>query len=114
MPIKLSGKLSGKKYLSALTLCLLATLATYAQTNNTELNLTLGEQRVRFAPTRSFQEMRLEVVNSVGEVVFTHTTSEAEFDWNLRTGNSESLTPGLYRYAVTLKFSEELTRQPHH
>ncbi len=76
-----------------------------------ELNLTLGEQRVKFAPTRSFQEMRLDVVNSVGEVVFTHTTTEAEFDWNLRASNNESLTPGLYRYALTLKFSEDLSRQ---
>ena len=76
-----------------------------------ELNLTLGEQRVKFAPTRSFQEMRLEVVNSVGEIVFTHTTTEAEFDWNLRAANNESLAPGLYRYALTLKFSEEQTRQ---
>ncbi len=76
-----------------------------------ELNLTLGEQRVKFAPTRSFQEMRLDVVNSVGETVFTHTTTEAEFDWNLRAVNNESLTPGLYRYALTLKFSEDLSRQ---
>ena len=76
-----------------------------------ELNLTLGEQRVKFAPTRSFQEMRLEVINSVGETVFTHTTTEAEFDWNLRAANSEALAPGLYSYVLTLKFSEELSRQ---
>ena len=55
--------------------------------------------------------MRLEVINSVGEIVFTHTTTEAEFDWNLRAGNSEALAPGLYRYAVTLKFGEDQSRQ---
>jgi hypothetical protein len=80
-------------------------------TNSTVLNITLGEQRVKFAPTRSFEEMRLEVVNSVGEIVFTHTTAEAEFDWNLRAGNGEPLAPGLYQYALTLKFSEDQARQ---
>ncbi len=89
--------------------------ATYAQTNNSaqaaELSIALSEQRIRFAPTRSFLEMRLEVVNSLGETVFIHATSEAEFDWNLRASNGETLAPGLYRYALTIKFSEELSRQ---
>ena len=73
-----------KNRLAIVFLCLLAASAAFGQNVAPELNITLGEQRVRFAPTRSFQEMRLEVVNSVGEVVFTHTTTEAEFDWNLR------------------------------
>ncbi len=101
----------------AIWLCCLMVAAAFsalAQVTPTEpatLNLTLGEQRVKFAPTRSFQEMRLEVVNSVSETVFTHTTTEAVFDWNLRASNNEALTPGLYRYALTLKFSEDLSRQ---
>ncbi len=99
-----------RSLLILLSLCLLTTLTAYAQTPP-ELNITLGEQHVRFAPTRGFLEMRLEVVNSVGEVVFTHTTAEAEFDWNLRASSGESLEPGLYRYALTLKFSEETTHQ---
>ncbi len=82
-----------------------------AQAQSNVLNITLGEQRVRFAPTRSFQEMRLEVVNSVGEIVFTHLTSEAEFDWNLRAGSGDALTPGLYRYALTLKLNDDQARQ---
>ncbi len=93
--------------LALLALALFAT-SSYAQTP--ELNLTLGEQRVRFAPTRSFLDMRLEVVNSVGEVVLTHTTTEAEFEWNLRAGNGETLTAGLYSYALTIKFGADLTR----
>ncbi len=92
-----------------------AAQATYGQSSGTqtapELNITLGEQRVKFAPTRSFQEMRLEVVNSVGEIVFTHLTTEAEFDWNLRAGNSEALVPGLYRYTLSLKFGADQSRQ---
>ena len=76
-----------------------------------ELNLTLGEQRVKFAPTRSFQEMRLEVVNNAGETVFTHLTTEAEFDWNLRAGNGEPLVAGLYSYVLTLKFEAEQAHQ---
>ncbi len=84
----------------------------YGQNNATpELNLTLGEQRVKFAPTRGFQEMRLEVVNSTGEIVFTHLTAAAEFDWNLRAGNGEPLAAGLYSYVLTLKLSEEQTSQ---
>ena len=100
-----------KKNLVIACLCLCLAPAVYGQNVAAELNITLGEQRVRFAPTRSFQEMRLEVINSVGEVVFTQLVTKAEFDWNLRAGNGEALTPGLYRYALTLKFSEELTRQ---
>ena len=103
--------MSLKNSLAIVLLCLFAASAAFGQSVAPELNITLGEQRVRFAPTRSFQEMRLEVVNSVGEVVFTHTTTEAEFDWNLRAANSESLAPGLYRYALTLKFGEDQTRQ---
>jgi hypothetical protein len=76
-----------------------------------ELNITLAEQRVVFAPTRSFQEMRLEVLNSNGESVFSYFTTEATFAWNLRAGNGETLTPGLYRYVLTLKLSEERMRQ---
>ncbi len=97
--------------LATVALCLLAASAAFGQNVAPELNITLGEQRVKFAPTRSFQEMRLEVVNSVGEIVFTHLTTEAEFDWNLRAGNSEALVPGLYRYTLALKFGEDQTRQ---
>ena len=98
--------------LSLLCLCLLAASAAYAQTPVApELNLTLGEQRVKFAPTRGFQEMRLEVVNNAGETVFTHTTAEAEFEWNLRAGDGEPLGAGLYSYVLTLKFSEEQSHQ---
>ena len=101
-----------KHYLTILCISLFVACAAYAQTNLApELNLTLGEQRVRFAPTRSFQEMRLEVVNNAGETVLTHSTTEAEFDWNLRGGNGEPLTAGLYSYVLTLKFNEEQVRQ---
>ena len=102
-----------QSYLWALCFCCFTTLTLYGQNNAgaPELNITLGEQRVRFAPTRGFQEMRLEVVNSVGEIIFSHSTTEAEFDWNLHAANSESLAPGLYRYALTLKYSEDLSRQ---
>ncbi len=97
---------------AVLCICLLVASAADAQTNPaTELNLTLGEQRVKFAPTRSFQEMRLEVVNHAGETVFTHLTTDAEFDWDLRAGNGEPLSAGLYSYVLTLKFSEERLRQ---
>jgi hypothetical protein len=94
--------------LLAVTLLSLTCNAAFAQTSTPhELNITLGEQRVKFAPTRGFQEMRFEVLNSVGEVVYTHLTTEAVFDWNLRAGNGEALAPGLYRYNLSLKFSEE-------
>ncbi len=100
-----------KNSLAIVFLCLLAASAAYGQSVAPELNITLGEQRVKFAPTRSFQEMRLEVLNSVGEIVFTHLTTEAEFDWNLHAGNSETLVPGLYRYTLSLKFGADQTRQ---
>ncbi len=101
-----------KHGLTVLCICLLVASAADAQTNPApELNLTLGEQRVKFAPTRSFQEMRLEVVNSAGETVFSHLTADAEFDWNLRNDNGEPLSAGLYSYVLTLKFSEERVRQ---
>ncbi len=100
-----------KQNLAIVFFCLLAASAAFGQSVAPELNITLGEQRVRFTPTRSFQEMRLEVVNSVGEIVFTHLTTEAEFDWNLRAGNSEALAPGLYRYTLALKFGEDQSRR---
>lgn len=78
-----------------------------AQSPDSQLNITLGERRVKFAPTRSFQEMRLEVSNSLGEQVFVNATTEAEFIWNLRSNNDEALAPGLYAYVLTLRFSAE-------
>ncbi len=100
-----------KQNLATVFLCLFAASAAFGQNVAPELNITLGEQRVKFAPTRSFQEMRLEVLNSVGEIVFTHLTADAEFDWNLRAGNSEALAPGLYRYTLALKFGADQARQ---
>jgi hypothetical protein len=83
--------------------------AAFAQQATVELNITLGNQRVTFAPTRGFQEMRLEVVNSNGESVFAQFTTEASVAWNLRAGNGEALAPGLYRYRLILKTGEEQT-----
>ena len=97
--------------LMALCACFILAALAYAQSSDHSLNITLGEQRVKFMPTRSFQEMRLEVLNQVGEIVFSHTTVEAEFDWNLRSGNGDALAPGLYTYRLALKFSEDQTRQ---
>ena len=64
-----------RTWMITISLCGWLACAVFAQTTAPELNITLGEQRVRFAPTRSFQEMQLEVVNSVGETVLTHATT---------------------------------------
>ncbi len=103
-------------FLAALCFCLLAGSTAWAQTqNNTpappELNITVGEQRLKFAPTKAFVEMRLNVFNSQGELVYGMATAEAELQWPVKTNNGEALTPGLYAYVLALKYGEGDERQ---
>jgi hypothetical protein len=88
--------------------CLLAalTLTAAGQTATPELNITFGEQRLKFAPARTFQEMRLSVFNSQGELVYGASTAEAELSWPIKTNNGEALAPGLYRYVLALKYGD--------
>jgi hypothetical protein len=109
-------KTTQRTFLLALCLCILAIGTTWAQTNNTgaapaELNITVGEQRLKFAPTKAFLEMRLNIFNSQGELVYGTATAEAELQWLVKNNNDEALVPGLYAYVLTLKYGENDERQ---
>ena len=104
-------KLTLRHSLMAFVISLLTAFSLYAQNAAPDLRIALGEQQLRFAPTRSFQEMSLSVVNHVGETVFSQVTTDAEMNWNMRSGNGEALAPGLYSYALTVQYTADLAHR---
>jgi len=105
-----------RHFIATFCFVLLASVAGLAQNNQAgqaapELNLTVGEQRIKFVPTRPFQEMRLNVFNSQGELVYIAATAEAELLWPIKAENGDPLSPGLYAYVLTLKYGENDERQ---
>jgi hypothetical protein len=75
------------------------------------LNITIGEARNMFAPTRAFEQMRLSIFNSQGELVYGAATNEAELSYALKTNNGDALMPGLYAYVLALKYGENNERE---
>ena len=95
----------------ALCLCMSLAWAVLAQQPAVELNITVGEARLKFAPTRAFQEMRLSVFNSQGELIYGTATTEAELLWPVKDNNGNGLAAGLYRYELSLKFGDQNERR---
>jgi hypothetical protein len=91
---------------------LLATLlyasAVLAQNNKPEteaLNVTINrQQQVTFAAPASSQEVRLEVINQRGEVVYdSGPVSGPDLSFALKNSSGEAIPSGLYTYTLTVK-----------
>jgi hypothetical protein len=77
-----------------------------AATISKEATIIIEQNRVRFTAQKSGQEMRLQIFDHAGELVYdSGATSEPEILWSLQNGDGEELNNGLYAYTLTIKES---------
>src|SRR5262249_16726933 len=77
---------------------------TSRDTNSREVTIIIQQQQLRFTAPSSAQEVRLEVFNQAGEVVYdSGLVSGPELSWALQNTSGEAVPSGLYAYALTLK-----------
>jgi hypothetical protein len=69
-----------------------------------EVTIIIQQHQLRFAAPASAQELRLEVFNQAGEMVYdSGLMSGAELSWTLRNLSGEAVPSGLYAYTLTVK-----------
>jgi hypothetical protein len=99
-------KINGR---SAFTIAFLLLSALFvsaqAQTPNlTTVNLTADPERVHIAAEGDVTELRLEVVNEAGEIVFeSGAITGNTLDWKMRDAQGERAAPGTYLVTVTFR-----------
>lgn len=88
------------------------TLLAFAQNTPAKLSVVIGEHKIKFTPLGQYQELRLEVHNNVGELIYdSGALAEADLNWDLRDSNGQPLAPGLYAYTVSIKAPD--AAEPH-
>ncbi|MGH9767285.1 MAG: hypothetical protein ACREAB_07605, partial [Blastocatellia bacterium] len=71
---------------------------------SSEVTIIIQQQQVRFTSHKPFEEMRLQVSNQSGEVVFdSGPVTVAEINWPLRNVSGEAIKSGLYAYTLSIK-----------
>ncbi len=101
---------SAKQFL-AIFLCLLMCLPSVsaqdpqsAATISREVTIIIERQQVRFTAQKAVEEMRLQVFDQAGELVFDSGPGvQPEIVWALRNGSSEMIKSGLYAYRLSIK-----------
>src|SRR5262245_57411527 len=69
-----------------------------------EVTVVIQQQQLRFIAPASTQELRLEVLNKAGELVYdSGFVAGAELSWDLRNAGSVEIPGGLYAYTLTIK-----------
>ncbi|MGH9767741.1 MAG: hypothetical protein ACREAB_09945, partial [Blastocatellia bacterium] len=62
-----------------------------------EVTIIIQQQQLRFAAPASTQEVRLEVFNQAGEVIYdSGLVTGQELSWALRNASGEAVPSGLY------------------
>ncbi|MDQ3011392.1 MAG: hypothetical protein M3X11_11895 [Acidobacteriota bacterium] len=89
-------------------LCLPAMQAQDAQQPSakasSDVTIIIQQEQVRFAAQRAVAEMRLQIFDHAGELVYdSGSVTEPELNWPLQNGNGEALRSGLYAYALSIK-----------
>ena len=69
-----------------------------------DVTIIIQQQQVRFVAQKAGEEMRLQVFDQSGELVFDSGAVEAtEVNWPLQAANGEMLKSGLYAYTLSIK-----------
>lgn len=69
-----------------------------------EVTIIVQQDKVRFSARKAIAEMRLQVFDTTGDLVFdSGAIVESELIWAMETGNGAPLKSGLYRYQLLLK-----------
>jgi hypothetical protein len=82
-----------------------------------KVTIIIQQQQLRFAAPASTQEVRLEVFNKAGELVYdSGFVAGAELTWGLRNMGGAEISSGLYAYPLTIKDADSetpMTRRGH-
>lgn len=93
-----------------------------AQTPNTnaqDVLIIIQQEQVRFTARKAVEEMRLQVFDQAGQLVYDSGPSTgSELTWILRQANGEAVKSGLYAYTLSIKeigreAGAETTRRGH-
>jgi hypothetical protein len=109
------GNMPITKHFIAILLCaLLSTPAKTAQnpqrngqTGNAasqDVLIIIQQEQVRFTAQKAVEEMRLQVFDQAGELVYdSGVVIQPEINWPLQNGNGEAIKSGLYAYTLSIK-----------
>src|SRR5262249_25617906 len=69
-----------------------------------DVMIIIQRQQVRFTAQRAIEEMRLQIFDQSGEMVYdSGPIAGPELDWSLQNANSETVKSGLYAYTLSIK-----------
>jgi len=69
-----------------------------------DVTIIIQQEKVRFTAQQAVQEMRLQITDQTGELVYdSGPTTGPEINWPLQNAQGEALKSGLYAYALSLK-----------
>jgi hypothetical protein len=102
------------KRVPAIALCVLFCLTVMAQDlprnasgrtgASQDVTIIIEQQQVRFIAQKAGEEMRLQVFDQTGELVFdSGAVQAAEVNWPLQAASGEMLKSGLYAYTLSLR-----------
>ncbi|HKQ79306.1 MAG TPA: hypothetical protein VJ810_36765 [Blastocatellia bacterium] len=75
-----------------------------------EVTIIIQQEQLRFAAPTSAQELRLEVFNQAGEVIYdSGLVNGPELSWSLRSASGEAISGGLYAYTLWIKEAKSET-----
>lgn len=70
----------------------------------TDVTIIIQQEKVRFTARAAVAEMRLQVFDQAGEVVYdSGPVAESTLDWPLQNGNGQTLKSGLYAYSLAIR-----------
>src|SRR5262245_45052823 len=65
--------------------------------------IIIQQEQVRFTAQRAVEEMRLQVFDQAGQLVYDSAVTGQELTWILRQADGEAVKSGLYAYTLSVK-----------
>jgi len=104
----------GSRFIIVLFVALMAGLSALAQEPASQAGadvqisqdvlIIIQQEKVRFTAQRAVQEMRLQITDQNGELVYdSGPVPEPELNWPLQNGNGGRIKSGLYAYTLSVK-----------
>ncbi len=111
------------KRVPAIALCVLFCLTVMAQdlprnasgrtAASQDVTIIIEQQQVRFIAQKAGEEMRLQVFDQTGELVFdSGAVAAAEVNWPLQAASGEMLKSGLYAYTLSMREAGQTEARP--
>ncbi|HWQ33988.1 MAG TPA: hypothetical protein VNQ79_14155 [Blastocatellia bacterium] len=69
-----------------------------------DVTIIIQQQQVRFTAQKAIQEMRLQIRDQSGELIYdSGPVTEPELNWALQSASGETIKSGLYAYTLSVK-----------